>query len=134
MERFFDPQSHDKGTLNHIKHLIIHRTAVGKIPKHNMKPTEDFRKVVLCAHIVVAAKQCMVTDASLGNCVIVASKIVHNYVQTGYSNEAAAAPVLDSTDCGFDYTRDLFTMCLVWHGFHDAVQEGDRDRIVAYRY
>lgn len=128
-KRFFDPESHDKGTLNQMKHLI-HWTAVGKNPKHNMKPTEDFLKVVLCAHVVAAAKQCMITDGSLHDCVAVARKIVCTYVHISNSNEAA--PVPDSTDQGFEYTTDLFTMCLVWHGFHDAVQEGDGDRIVAY--
>jgi len=97
-----------------------------------MKPTEDFLKIILCAHVVAAAKQCMVKDPSLDNCVIVARKIIHTYVQIIHSNEAAVAPVSDSADCGFDYTRDLFTMCLVWHGFHDAVQEGDGDRTVNY--
>jgi len=127
-KRFFNSESHDKGTLNQIKHLI-HRTAVGKNPKHNMKPTEDFLKVVLCAHVVAAAKQCLTTDCSLDDCVVVAHKIVHNFVHIGYSNEPT---VSGSNDKGFEYTKDLFTMCLVWHGFHDAVQEGDGDRIVMY--
>jgi len=44
----------------------------GKNPKHNMKPTEDFLKMVLCAHVVAAAKQCLTTDRSLDDCVVVA--------------------------------------------------------------
>ena len=52
-----------------------------------MKPTEDFLKVVLCAHVVTAAKQCLSTDPSLNNCVVVARKIVHNFVHIGYSTE-----------------------------------------------
>ena len=127
-KRFFNPKSYDKGTLNQIKHLI-HRTAVGKDPKHNMKPTEDFLKVVLCAHVVAAAKQCLKEDDSLGDCVVAASKIVEKFVHISYSTE----PIISgSNDRGFEYTRDLFTMSLVWHGFHDAVQEGDGDRILLY--
>lgn len=53
--RFFTEKSYDRGTLNQLKHLV-HRTAVGADPKHNMKPTEDFLHVVLCAHIVAATR------------------------------------------------------------------------------
>jgi len=36
---------------------LINQTAVGADPKNNMKPTEDFLSVVMCAHVAAAAKQ-----------------------------------------------------------------------------
>jgi len=38
---------------------LVNRTAVGANPKNNMKPTEDFLNVVMCAHVSAAAKQLM---------------------------------------------------------------------------
>ena len=41
-----------------------------------MKPTKDFLKVMLCAHVVATAKQCLKEDNSVDDCVVVARKIV----------------------------------------------------------
>ena len=30
------------------------------------------------------------------------------------------------------YAVDLFTLGLLWHGFHDAIKDGDDDRILLY--
>ena len=107
-KRFFNSESYDKGTLNQIKHLI-HRTAVDKNPKHNMKPTEDFLKVVLCAHVVTAAKQCLSTDPSLNNCEVVARKIVHNFVHIGYSTERSVVVRIKHMN-----TLGTFSQCVLF--------------------
>ena len=121
--RFFSHQSHEKGTLNQLKHLV-HRTAVGANPKNNMKSTEDFLNVVMCAHISAAAKQLKTAN----DCITVAEQIVSCFVKIIPSDETP----LCSKDSKFNYATDLLTMCLLWHGFHDAVKEGDGDRIVLY--
>ena len=52
--------------------------------------------MVLCAHVVAAAKQCLTTDHSSDDCVVVAHKIVHNLMHIGYSNKPI---VSGSNDC-----------------------------------
>lgn len=94
-----------------------------------MKLTEDFLRVVMHALGVAAAKQCIVSDSAMDDCVAVAHKIVHSYVHIGHCKETT---VHASNDDSFNYAKDLLTMCLVWHGFHDAVQEGDGDRIIMH--
>ena len=126
--RFFTDKSHDKGTLNQFKHLV-HRTAVGANPKHNMKPTEDFLHVVMCAHIAAAAKQCKISCDNPDDCITVAYQIVKQFVHINHFKESTSSTTNDSR---YNYATDLLTMCLLWHEFHDAVKEGDGDRIIRY--
>ena len=30
------------------------------------------------------------------------------------------------------YAREILSFCLLWHGFHDEVSEGDEDRVLQY--
>ena len=126
--RFFTDKSYDRGTLNQLKHLV-HRTAVGANPKHNMKPTEDFLYVVLCAHIITAARQCKTSCDNTDNSAAVAHQIIKQFVCIKHCEESSSPLTNDS---GFNYATDLLTMCLLWHGFHDSVKEGDGDRIILY--
>ena len=32
----------------------------------------------------------------------------------------------------FLYAREVLTLCLLWHGYHDAISEGDGDRVLQY--
>ena len=45
--------------------------------------------------------------------------------------------LLDSEDSGTDdlvheYSKEVLSLSLVWHGFHDAIREGDTERIITY--
>lgn len=82
--RFFSSTTFDKGTLSQLKHLI-HRTAVGPNPKHNMKPTEDFLFLVLCAHAVVAAKCCKEPNDDV---ISTADKVIARFVKISISTES----------------------------------------------
>ena len=63
-----------------------------------------------------------------------ADVIVANYVC------AAASVTLRSThnqspvckDRVHLYAMDLLSLSLIWHGFHDAIREGDGERILRY--
>ena len=68
-------KSYDRGTLNQLKHLV-HCTAVGANLKHNMKPTEDFRHVILCACIVAAARQWKASCDDPYDCVAMAYPVM----------------------------------------------------------
>ena len=123
--RFFSANSYDKGTLSQLKHLI-HRNAVGPDPKNNMKATEDFLLLILCAHVISASKQCM----EAGNdCLSVANKVVTHFTKITISSQDQETHINDDA---YNYATDLLTMLLVWHGFHDSVKEGDGDRILLY--
>ena len=38
----------------------------------------------------------------------------------------------DSTDTVYLYATKVITLGLLWHGFHDAIKEGDGERILRY--
>ena len=45
--------------------------------------------------------------------------------------------LLDSENSGTDYMvheygKEVLSLSLVWHGFHDAIREGDGERIITY--
>ena len=72
-------------------------------PTKNMRATEDFLRLLTHTHVVAAAK----------------------LLQTTQEPEA----------CGDDvhmYAVEVLTLSLLWHGFHDAITEGDGDRILRY--
>ena len=60
---------------------------------------------------------------------VVAGQIVSCFVNIMPSDGTQPSSVNDSR---FNYATALLTMYLVWHDFHDAVREGDGDRIVLY--
>jgi len=58
MDRQYSTKSaSDKGTLYQLKQ-VVNWTSFDKEPKNNMKATEDFLEVLLCSHILAAAKEC----------------------------------------------------------------------------
>ena len=120
----------DKGTLYQLKNLV-HRSSVGADPSKNMKAFEDFFSVVLSAHIIVAA-ELVSSDASLDTCTEVAKKIISKFIKINIpalgSNDGHQA----NTSTANLYTTDLITLGLLWHGFHDAIREGNGDRILLY--
>ena len=69
--------SSDKGTLYQLRNLV-HRSSVGADPSKNMKAFEDFLLVVLCAHLIVAAKTISPENHT---CTEIANKIVSKFVR-----------------------------------------------------
>lgn len=114
--------------LNQLKHLV-HCTTVGANPKHSTKTTEGFLLAVICAHIAAAAQQCKTSCDNSDDCSTVVHQIVKQFVHINHSEELPSPPTIDSR---FNYATDMLTMCLLWHGFHDAVKEGDGDGIIIY--
>ena len=118
----------DKGTLCQLKHLI-HRTSVKCDPKHQTKASEDFLLVVLHAYIVAAARVCgadQITD-----CLQCSKAIITKFVNV-HLPSSQKEPTEASNDMMYNYTIDLLTFSLLWHGFHDSLKEGDGDRILLY--
>lgn len=116
----------DKGTLCQLKHLI-NRTAVPVDPSHNMKAAEDFLTVVMHAHII-AACDVILQQRQPESVFEIAETMLESFntLSVGESNA-----VCDS-DGVLLYACDLLTLGLLWMGFHDAIREGDGDRVMSY--
>ena len=111
----------DKGTLLQMK-LLVNRSSYGA--KYNMKNTEDFLETVLNAHILTAAKQLMPADNLLIDCNVVANALVEKFVKISLpSDEPSTSPPFH--DFVQAYVTDFLTIGLLWHGFHDAIRDGD---------
>jgi len=95
-----------------------------------MKASEDFLRVVLYSYIVVAAKSCIrnASDDAEINCITVADFVVQNYVRIGLPESSDAI----SDNSVYNYTLDLMGVGMMWLGFHDAIREGDEERIIRY--
>ena len=115
----------EKGTLFQLK-VLINRTAVKSVPSKNMKASEDFLMLILHAYTIAAAEQCQ-TDTD--TCLTLAKRVVKKYVKISLADEQQSEL---SNNMLFNYSTDLLSFCLLWHGFHDAIREGDGDRILLY--
>ena len=121
--------SKDKGTLYQLRNLI-NRTAVKSDPSKCMKATEDFLMVVLHGYIVAGATKLMKDEPSrVFTCNDVAKCVVRNWIKMNLFSSNSKTPP-KGTD--YSYALDVMRLGLLWHGFHDAVQEGDGDRIIRY--
>ena len=98
-------------------------------PKSNMNAAEDFLSLVLHAHTVAAAKTVLkyVSCSSVSD---LASRIVVNFVHL--SPPPASSPSEPVVDGVQFYATELLSLGLIWHCFHDAIREGDGDRIIRY--
>ena len=122
----------DKGTLYQLRNLV-HRSAVGADPSKNMKAFEDFLLVVISGYVVAAAN----AESENMNCLEMAKKIVSKWVKVSayhppVTTETVPGATAAPTSTATLYTTDLLSLGLMWHGFHDAIREGDGDRILLY--
>ena len=121
--------SRDRGTLYQLKNLL-NRTSVKQDPKKAMKATEDFLTVILFGYIITAAKKVIEKKPTISHqCNTVAKEIVKRWVKIKLSSDKANNPP-KGTD--YSYAMDVMSLGLLCHGFHDAVREGDGDRIIRY--
>ena len=115
----------DKGTLYQFKNTI-NRTSVPSNPSTNMKAAEDFLLLVLHAHIT-AASETICKNGGYESVFHLADSVVKSYVRLKGTRNASK-----STDSVFVHACDLLTLGLLWMGFHDAIREGDGDRVMLY--
>ena len=116
----------DKGTLFYFK-VLLNRSAVPKEPLSNVAATEDFLLLILTSHVIIAAQ--VVSELNPNASVqVIAKSIIDSFLNLQPSLEKAT-----KLDDGVQaYAKELLTLGLLWHGFHDACKEGDGDRIVRY--
>lgn len=103
---------------------LLHRTGVPKDPDTNMKASEDFLLLLLHTHVVAAAKELLRYQLDESHSVsYVAKSIVNTHLLLP---DGAAAATVDGVTM---YARELLTLSLLWHYFHDATKEADGDRL-----
>jgi len=59
------------------------------------------------------------------------SALVEDNILTATTSETIT-PLAITASTATIYTKDLFTLGLLWHGFHDSIRESDGDRIFLY--
>ena len=91
-----------------------------------MKAAEDFLEVVVKAHIVAAANS-ISEHMAIASVHDMATQIVKSFIKLriGEAN-------LGICDGVYLYASDLLTLGMIWMGFHDAIREGDGDRVMTY--
>ena len=94
-------------------------------PEKNMKATEDFFTIVLHAHIISAAHTLLSTTSNLHTTISLAQAIVDSFVDIDICDDN-----LPSKDDVYEYTREMLTLLLILENYHDAVREGDGDRVM----
>ena len=117
------------GTLYQLKGLI-NRTGVPLDPSNNMKGAEDFLMVVLSSHIVAAAKTILTNNSSVDSANILADKVLEKYFRVTVPGVKFKGQ--KKNDSVYLYATDFMSVGLIWHGFHDAIKEGDGDRVLRY--
>ena len=109
---------------------LLHRSAVPIDPQTNMKAAEDFLLLLLHAHTVAAAKELLsyqLTEAEPLSLSFVAKSIINTHLLLPESSTENEEELIDGVTL---YARELLTLSLLWHFFHDATKEGDGDRIL----
>ena len=101
---------------------LINRTSVPADPSDNMNSAEDFLLLLLYSHTIAAAKTIQSLNP-LTSVVELAKEIIIKFVHLPTFN-SSERPVTDN-DGVYMYAVELFTLALLWHGFHDAIKEGD---------
>ena len=97
-----------------------------------MNSAEDFLLLLLHAHSVAAAKTILDYNP-MDSATHLADAIVANYVQLPSATLKSThnkSPVCK--DRVHLYAMDLLSLSLIWHCFHDAIREGDWERILRY--
>ena len=119
----------EKGTMFQLRN-IISRANVPSDPQNNMNAAEDFMLLLLHTHVVAAAKTIMelvpVTDPSeLARLIL-----VNFFLPPKISDDSKQHEI--EIDGVHLYAKELLSLGLMWHAFHDSIKEGDGDRILRH--
>ena len=107
---------------------LLKRTNVPLDPEKNMKAAEDFMLLLLHTHVIAAAKELLeyqVTDESLTVSYVAKSIVNTHLLLPNYAGGAGA-----SAEGITVYAKELLTLSLLWHFFHDATKEADGERLL----
>ena len=129
--------------LGHMEETVVHKVWTKKgynvstkkfnkshIALDNMNSCEDFLLLLLHTHAVAAAKVIQNFNPQ-DSASELANAIFVNFIDLP-STSSGKDDVTTSEDGVFTYAMELLTLSLLWHGFHDAIREGDGERIIRY--
>ena len=92
-----------------------------------MKGCEDFLLTVLYSHVICAAKEILSeNNDQYNNATSLAKEIVVRFISFDPDIKDAAQDKVQQ------YALQVLNLCLLWHGFNDALKEGDGNRILTY--
>ena len=112
-----------RGTLTHLQNLIK-QNSLPTDPKDNMKVAEDFLLKVLTAYIIAASKE-VLKHETVASVHELADKVVAQYTRI-----LSAPQNIDTSDRVLTYSSEVITLGLLWHNLHDAIREGDGNRVL----
>ena len=96
-----------------------------------MKAAEDSLLLLLNAHAVTAAKTLLALNPRTSNSFsYMAKSIINNYLLLPSSSSCEDVGESANADGVHLYARELLTLSLLWHSYHDASREGDGERIL----
>ena len=107
---------------------LINRSSVPSDPSTNMNASEDFLLLLLHAHVLAAAETIQEYNPA-DSVTELAKRIVANYVELPDSTHSTTIDA-ECEDGVYRYAKELLTLCLLWHGFHDGSREADGERLV----
>lgn len=109
---------------------LLNRTAVPLDPSENMKAAEDFLLAVLYSHIIAAAKA-VIDDSETSDVLSLSKAIVERYITIVLPSSLADKPPPVKCDDRINiYATEVLTLGMLWHNFHDAIKEGDGNRLI----
>jgi len=71
----------------------------------------------------------MMRQPAVSSCCEIVKSLVSRWIKISLPSSNTNVTRI-GTDYG--YALDIMSLGLLWHGTHDAVREGDRDRIIRY--
>ena len=95
-------------------------------PDKNLKAAEDFLTVKMHAYIITAAKK-ILSKKTVQSAAEISKEIVETYLNIKIPSENSTR-----SETKDKYAREVLTLCLLWHGYHDAISEGDGDKVLRY--
>jgi len=98
-------------------------------PVKNVKALEDYLSLMISAHVIAAAKNLML-EKTFDKPADLASAIVEKYIRFPRPDDESVPSVCQ--DGVLLYATEVLSLGLLWNGFHDAIQEGDGDRLLNY--
>ena len=103
---------------------LIARNVVPHDPEKNMNAAEDFMLLLLHSHVVAAARVLQLENPTT-SLKTLTNKVISRFIRLPNLSDKAAANCADGV-------VEVLSMGLLWHGFHDAIKEGDGERILRY--
>ncbi len=108
---------------------LINRKAVSGDPTTNVNAAEDFLLLLVHSHIL-AAGRLLYSLNQTDSVAYLAKSVVATFLNLPVPD--ATTKSSSTPDGVHAYALEVISLGLLWHGFHDAIKEGDGDRVILY--